>query len=261
MEVGELLDEAFDFYKRNFLLFFSIVVVLIVPTTLLQIALSSPERDPWLAVALPLPSTMLVACALTRAAMDRLLGRETTLIAAYGQALRRFLWLMLVTLVYGLAAIIGLFFFFIPGLVVGLWSMLLPPVVMLENRGLGVISRPIRLAGGEVWRLFILGFALLAVLLVYTGVLLSLAALIYPLTGTKPLIPPDRSNQVATLTYAAVLLVDAVIRSAWVPIVWIVQLMAYLDLRIRREAYDLELLTAAVEARAAARRTSGEVMR
>src|SRR5262249_34254374 len=85
---------------------------------------------------------------------------------------------------------------------------------------------------------------------------LGLAALIYPLTGTNPLIPPDRSNQVATLIYAGVLLADAVIRSAWVPIVWIVQLMAYLDLRVRREAYDLELLTAAVEARAAARQAS-----
>src|SRR5262249_19227629 len=55
---------------------------------------------------------------------------------------------------------------------------------------------------------------------------------------------------VALLVRAGLLLLDAVIQSAWLPVLATAQLLLYLDLRIRREAYDLELLTEAVEARA-----------
>src|SRR5438046_4808811 len=46
LEIGDLLDEAFDLYRRNFRLFFGIMVILDLPITLLQIQLTDPQSAP-----------------------------------------------------------------------------------------------------------------------------------------------------------------------------------------------------------------------
>jgi hypothetical protein len=55
---------------------------------------------------------------------------------------------------------------------------------------------------------------------------------------------------------AVVMLVTVLFQSAWTPVLAAAQLLMYLDLRIRREAYDLELLVAAVEARQSAEKSA-----
>jgi hypothetical protein len=81
-------------------------------------------------------------------------------------------------------------------------------------------------------------------------VLLGLGGLIVAVTGTDPNAPADSLNRTTIFLQASVALVFGLINAAWTPVVTTAQLMTYVDFRIRREAYDLELLTRTVKARA-----------
>src|SRR5205085_2037686 len=73
MEVGELLDEAFDLYKKNFRLLFGIAVLLTVPIGMLFVA--APVNSDWrFAVnVVNYLAASVTSCALTYAAMERYL--------------------------------------------------------------------------------------------------------------------------------------------------------------------------------------------
>ncbi len=109
MSTGDIVDEAFDLYKRNFVLFAGIAAIVAVPASLLDEAVSSwfgiyrllerlsaSSEGPDLAVLGPLAlyamfagaMAMIVhvlqAGALTGAVSERVLGGQVTLRSAYG---------------------------------------------------------------------------------------------------------------------------------------------------------------------------------
>lgn len=254
MEIGELLDEAFDLYKRNFGLLFGIAALLSVPLNVIVVATPDTSGGRQVVNVLSILAGLVTTGALVHAAMERLLGRPITIAAAYRQGLRRFLRLLSGGIIYGLAAFAGLILLVIPGLIVILWSLLLTPVVMVENRGgIGALERARQIAAGNLWRLFILALGLL---LVFFPVWSVVGAAIGVIAGLQAAVPPERTSAGTVLIEAGVMLVVAVIQSAWAPVLSTAQLMMYLDLRMRREAYDLELITASVEARAERARRS-----
>jgi hypothetical protein len=285
-EIGELLDEAFDLYKKNFWLFFGITILVSAPLSLLQVAFvgSQDARLTLARVTTTLPAilgSLLIYTALTLTALDRLLGRPVTLVAAYRMALRPFLRLLLALLVYVLAMAIllvpcllpgsllmqsspelgslllglGVLVFLVPASVLAIWGMLLIPVAVLEKQAFRVLARCRQLAAGNLWRLVLLSLGLFAVMLVEGLLVVAIAALVIPLAGINPFLPPEPGNTGALLIYAAVMMVNTLLQSIGMPVYGIVLLMTYLDLRIRQEAYDVELLTAAVEARVEAARS------
>src|SRR6266542_2373819 len=95
MEIGELLDEAFELYRRNFRLFFGITVLLDLPITMLQLRFAGPRGAISWADGLALAASFVTVAALTLAAWDRVQGRETTILRAYRQVLRRGIPLLL----------------------------------------------------------------------------------------------------------------------------------------------------------------------
>jgi hypothetical protein len=129
------------------------------------------------------------------------------------------------------------------------------PIVTLENRwGIGMLKRAHQLSAGNLWRVFFVSLGLALVVLVFAFVLLALAGLIGALLEATPSQPVDRSNVALLVLQALVVVISVLFQAASSPIFAAAPLLAYLDLRIRREAYDLELLTAAVEERVAAMR-------
>jgi hypothetical protein len=275
IEISEMLDEAFDLYRRNFRLFFGITLLLYLPTTLLQIQFPGPPGGISWADWLPLAAFVVALCPLTVAAWDRVMGVPVTIVGVYRQTLRNSWYLFLgglgyclVTAVIALPLILpgilisstspvlgpllaglGFVVFLIPGSFLSLWGMLLVPVIVAERCGFGALARCRRLATGNLWRVVFLYLGLLLVGLIFLGVLGGMLELVHALTGTNMLLPPDRTNPTDVLTRAGFLIVDTVVQAAWLPLTPIACLLAYLDLRVRREAYDLELLTAAVETR------------
>lgn len=251
LEAGELMDEVFDLYKKNFRLFFGIAILLDLPVGALLVA--APDNNTgasaWINI-LNAVATFITTGALVYAAMERYLGRPATVIGAYRVGLRRALKMAGAALIAGLAASVGLLLLVVPGVLVALWSMLVAPIVVLENRGgTGALERARQLSSGQLWRVFFLSMSLLFVILVFTIVLLALAGLAATLTGTDQAPTPDRSSTAEIALQAVMTLVLVLFQSAWTPVLAAAQYLMYVDLRIRREAYDLELLAGAVEAR------------
>jgi hypothetical protein len=277
IEVSELLDEAFDLYRRNFRLFFGITLLLNLPITLLQIQFPAPPGQVSWADWLSIAAFVFTLCPLTIAAWDRVMGVPATILGVYRQTLRQLWHLFLAifgfSLVTALLAVplllpgilvtrtspvlgpllvvLGLLIFLVPASLLSLWGMLVVPVSVVERRGFGALGRCRRLAAGNVWRLVFLYLGLLLVGVIYWGVLIGMLGLVRALTGTNALLPPDRSNPTDVVAHAGFLIADSVVQAAWLPVTPIASLLAYLDLRIRREAYDLELVTEAVETRVA----------
>jgi len=171
--------------------------------------------------------------------------------------LSRFLRLFSGYLIYGVLLLGGVIAFLVPAFFVVLWAMLLLPIVVVENRGgLGAFHRARQLAAGNMWRLFFLALGLGLVVFIFLLVLVALAGLVASLLGTDQAETVDRSDSATLLLQAGVIVVSVLFEAAWSPVFTAAQLLVYLDLRIRREAYDVELLATAAEARAAAARSS-----
>lgn len=138
-------------------------------------------------------------------------------------------------IVWGLVSVPGLL-----GLCAWLWTRLyyLPvPALMLEDVGvLGALRRSWTLTSGHFWRTF--GIALLTVV-------------VGSIAGSMLSSPASFAGQIAALAlpqYAALLLVltqafALIVQNAfYAPFLAAVSSVQYLDLRIRKEAYDVELM-------------------
>jgi hypothetical protein len=114
------------------------------------------------------------------------------------------------------------------------------PVLMLEDVGVfGAIGRGFRLTSGQFWRTF--GIALLTILI--ASIAGSMLAFPVSLVGQVFTIA---TPEYATLGLVVTQAVSAVISSAFVaPFSAAVASLQYLDQRMRKEAYDVELMTRA----------------
>ncbi len=135
----------------------------------------------------------------------------------------------------------------VPAFVAGLWFFwirlyYLPvPVLMLEEVGvLGALGRGYRLSSRQFWRIF--GIALLTV--VVTGVAGNILA--FPVTAIgngAALLVDDRYALLATIVGGAL---AQIVSAAFVaPFTASVTTLQYLDQRMRKEAYDVELMSQA----------------
>jgi len=187
------------------------------------------------------------AWAATRGSRWRLLGLAFTMSLVLGVALVLYvlLWVVLVTQLDTAAGILlGLLSLpFAVAALVWAWVrfFLLPvPALALEGRGvLSSLARGRQLTRGQFWR--ILGVALLTVLMtqVAAGMLsfpLSLLGQVFMLAN------PEQTFFILVLTQA----LSTVVAAAFVtPFTACVTTLQYLDQRIRKEAFDLELARAA----------------
>ncbi len=270
----ELLDAVFTFYRRNFTLVVGATAIIKVPFAILRFALlysaglfdvqdqlnghltsgqQAALANSLLGVILLLSLLdfavlyPLVSAVMARITSDRYLGREPTVGGAYRAALGRF-WALLgtelltVLILFGvyIAGFIVLFIFVIAaglaGIVLGAIGLvvllvciyyrlcLAVPIVMLEGRGPGLaVSRTFELTRRSMWR----GFwtVLIATLINFAlGLILSLLV-----------------QQVAPSYVAQI--VAAVVDVFTAPILPIMVTLIYYDRRIRREAFDVEMLS------------------
>ena len=188
------------------------------------------------------------AWACTRGKRWRLLGLTLTinLLWLLAVALYALLWVVVVAatdqtvvlVVFGLVSVpafVAASFFF--------WIRVyyLPaPVLMLEDVGIaGAIGRGFRLTHRQFWRTF--GIALLTLLLAsMAGYMLAV-----PL-GIAGQLAAVAAPQYAALSLVVTQAVSTVVSSAFVaPFTAAVASLQYLDQRMRKEAYDVELLTQA----------------
>ncbi len=252
LEVGDLLDETFRIYRRHFLLFAGISVVLSIPSAglqgysffalfnnFLQSANSSHGPD----FNAMVPSLVLLAIgyvislllspfsygAVIYAACESALGRPVTVWDALRAVLRRYFAILGYLFLIGL---MGVLFCLLP-LWVWIWVgwVAVLPVMFIENVGLGAaMGRSWRLVHGRWWRTFLILFL---VILVWYFARIALEAFIALANGLIGVVVS--SYVVLSITQAAAIIVAALVN----PVVQIAIVLIYFDLRVRSEALDL----------------------
>ena len=252
LEVGDLLDETFRIYRRHFLLFAGISVILAIPSAGLQgysffaifnylFSSSNAGQLPDFNTLLPslvalgigyLVSILLAPFgygAVIYAACESALGHPVTVVGALRAVLRRYFAILGYVLLIGL---MGIVLCLVP-LWIWIWVgwVAVLPVMFVENAGLGAaMGRSWHLVEGRWWRTFLI-LLLVAILWYFARVALEafigLANTLISVVAT--------SYVVLAVAQGAAIIVSALVN----PVVQIAIVLIYFDLRVRREALDL----------------------
>ena len=257
LTVPDVLDECFRLYRNHFALFAGVAILGAVPVTVLQLlagtgnvygtfyrvvtspqsvnfANGPPTSNPYLSF-LQLPISIAIAPfqygTVTLAVISVILGTPATVWSVARDVLRRYWALLALYLLYTAAGIA------LVCLPLGIWllvrlSMALP-VLFTERASIGTaIDRSWRLVERNWWRIFGT-FVLVSILVaVLEYALLPLfMAVVFLLPGLSP----DLRGDLAVI-------VTALIGQLTLPFYAAAVTLLYFDLRVRKEAFDLEMM-------------------
>jgi hypothetical protein len=251
----DVLDESFRIYRANFPVLGTLAILLAIPLLAVQLlsgtttvisdyysaivnATGPPTSltgvNPLVgALQYPVQLAMLpfTVATLFAAAVAIVLGRPVTVWSALRNVLRRYWTLWALSFLFSLSSVA----LCCPP--VGVWLLvklsMLFPVVFTEEASLGTtLERSWRLTDRAFWRIF--AVLLLALLLAY--IVESALAAVFVATAT---LFPGLPIQVRVFLIVAVasLMVQLV-----QPLLTIAVTLLYFDLRVRREAFDLEVM-------------------
>ena len=249
MGIGDILDVTFRLYRRKFLTFLLIALVVYIPYALLMSVPSlvhftalTPEANIAGQSAVhfnPLIFTVsmigiilfailvipLCTAALVKNISATYLGEDLSAGKSYSRAAPRLLSLVWAQIVAGIVIAIGYVLLIVPGVIFALWFLLLAPVVVLEGIGGGsALGRSRELMRGNIGK----GFLLMLIVGILSWVFGAITGV---LVGFIPL------EYLPLRTF-----IQGLIPALWLPIQTAPYILLYYDLRIRKEAFDLQRL-------------------
>jgi hypothetical protein len=268
--VGDIFDEGFDLYKRNFVFLLLATAVVVVPLDIL-LAFLTPRLMPavfdlfsltasqpdafwvWTVSSLVkllffLPLYLVAVGPVAAAASARYLEQNATIEAVFRLCLRRTPALLLTALFSGIVLALGLAFCGVLWLAAATQLLFVLEALLLEGLGpVGAMRRSMTLEAGYGSRVFgcllLLGMVLFVVSL---GLRLPLA---YLVDGVLSLAPGASSlygggtNGVGTAQQQVVTLISSgLAHLLLIPFIVCVITVLYYDLRIRKEGVDIELM-------------------
>ncbi len=259
MGIGDILDATFRLYKTSFAPFLVIALVAYLPYALYTLGVGlmyeppamqmdpyaqTTEADYWAAGEQSATPTLLfgignfvflvIVLPLAQAALvynisGVILGERVSAGTAFGRAAGRFLPLFFTQFLAGIVIGFGLLLLIVPGIIFSLWFMLVAPVVVLERTGgTRAMSRSRELMRGNLGK----GFMLYLVVAVLGWVVGIGAAVVFDLLP----LPHEVFVDVGILLAQALVL----------PIQTAPVILLYYELRVRKEAFDLQRLAESV---------------
>ena len=260
LSLGEILDRTFSLYRNNFLLFFGITAIpqlLILALHLVQLASTgtigtvrvSPSRtalsgsQAGVATALALLGLLVYLIAYLFAqggtvfAISELyMGRTTTIADSLRRMRGQAMNLFGVTLLNGLAIGVATLLLIIPGIWLACRLITCVPAALLEDLGArDSLERSYRLTEDSAGRAFV-------IYLVYFVIAMIAASLfMFPfdfMLGLSAVRHPESIRMWAALAQVG----NAVAETLVTPILLIATAVFYYDLRVRKEAFDLQVM-------------------
>ena len=238
--VADILETAFDLYKRHWVTLVQIVAYLIVPLTLLQYLIGDllegeDEGSGVIAGSLLLVFAsvfigLLLTGAIAWAVARILVGREPDISDCYRNGYRRIWSILLVAVLSALAIGAGFILFVIPGFIVlTRLSVAIPAVVIEQRKGTDALGRSWNLVKGYGWPVF--GALIVSWLIagIVNGILTAIGG----------------DNWFVSGIFAAI---GSIITT---PFTALVVGLIYFDLRVRKENLDVATLEREVQAAAA----------
>lgn len=244
MTTGALLDRAFRLYANNFALLLGITAVAYVPLYGLMLLIQSSLTGGisataslsalvvqvvfiilWASIALPISTG-----AATFAISERYLGNPVNSADALQRALKNLWTMSIAQLSAGVRIMIGFILLIVPGILWSLSYALIIPAVMVEGLKAGPsLKRSAELAKGQRGKVFAIMVVInLLVVLLSAGVG-SLAKIVLNLESTGGAIFGNAIDNIVTIVLT--------------PLGIVANILLYYDLRIRKEGFDLEMLS------------------
>lgn len=254
--VGETLDVAIKLYRRNATTLWTIVALVVIPLQILDVIVRrvSLPSDVFLSggtlysfsgqstgsIIVVLLASFLVAVAtyiatgaVFEALISSYLGRPTTWRTSLAHARTRagsLIWLALLTVVF---VMIGFILFVLPGIWLLVAISVAVPALMFEGvGGFAAMKRSMELVDQRWWATFI---RLLAAYVLLFAVIFGITALVSAIASGVTL-----HNVTLYVVLGGIANVIATILIA--PFVSAVLTVIYIDLRVRKEALDIELV-------------------
>jgi hypothetical protein len=255
LSTGELLDTTFSLYRSHFLLFVGLIAVpylIILPFQILGVVIQPTGFTFSLTsvvLALVIALAVLVASAASQGATliavsHVYLGRPVTVTGALLRIRGRVLGLSVLIFVMGIGVVMGLVLLIVPGVIFALMWSLAVPVAVLEDEPIFVsLSRSVALTQGFrlrillVYVLFILITWIVSILLsVPVGVIVFMSMLQH---GPGTVMP----GWVQVFNIASSFVTHCLVG----PLMTIAFAVLYYDVRVRKEAFDLQLMMTALD--------------
>lgn len=254
LSLGEILDRTFTLYRKHFALFFGIAAfpqILILAIQLMAIFVQ-PVRQPdpahpfaflngqFVAITLVTIVVALVAYLFSQggamfAVSEIYLGRQITIAEALGKVRGHLGFLLGVILLNGLVIGLASLLFLIPGIYLACRLIACVPCALIEEKGPSAsLSRSFSLTKGFAGRSFMIYVMYFAIAIV--------ASMLFSLPFT-PLIVTSAGDPLMVRIWTSCSQIGGAISSALVtPILTIAISIFYYDLRVRKEAFDIQFM-------------------
>jgi hypothetical protein len=255
--IGETLDVAIKIYMRNAVTLFKLVLVVVAPINLVSTIVQASARpsggltfdqtggqvnlhDLWtlaagtlVALVLVLLATTLASAACFKAVADAYLGEEVAWRRSLGYAAGRFRSIVWVTFLSWIVAVLGLILCVIPGIYLWVSFTVAIPVLLTEQlRGRKALRRSRLLVKGRWWPVLAVVFLGSLLTSIVSGALSAIASGVV-VSGSDVNTVPG---------FLASFLSDTVANTLTLPFTAAFVTVIYFDLRVRKEAFDLQLL-------------------
>lgn len=250
LSLGELLDRTFSLYRSHFALFvliFAIPHLVVLGFQLLQLAVTRPDiRFPnvfatllWsvgaMFLTLVMASTSQAASVI--AVSELHLNRPASVADSFSRVKGHILGVIGISLFVGIGAGFGLIALIVPGILLAIIWCLAVPAKVLENKGVfAAMSRSVDLTKGDWGRIFVVG--LLVVVLSWGIRLLFQVPIIVAMSMSA-----KAGMRSAVLGWQIAQLVAEFVSQSLVGAVSTIAFsLVYYDERVRKEAFDLQLM-------------------
>jgi hypothetical protein len=255
LTLGELLDRAFQLYRSRFTLLVSISAVAYLPVFVIQAGML------WAPKTFSVSASMAMVGGFLVALVVRLLGvaaansatvivvsaayleRPITLREAYARVSGMLVRVFFIMIGAGIGIALGLLLLIVPGVILFLMWALAIPVAVLEDAGLGEsLSRSRYLTAGHRSRVFVIYLLYFVLVFALEFALLTPLGAMIALKGHGP----AGAAATAPIVSAASAVLTFVIESLITPILAICLSLMYYDERVRKEAFDIQLMMSAL---------------
>ena len=250
LSTGELLDRTFYLYRNHFALFVGIFALPQLCSLTLQfvnLALKTPGAKIYILLAtMAMLLGALAASAAAQAATVMAVSRvhldlPASVIDSFSRVKNKILGVVGLSLAIGIAVGIGCIFLLVPGILLMLrWSLAVPAKV-LENRGVGdAMSRSSELTQGNRGRIFAIWTLFIMLDIGVDSMVRWPIRVAAGVSGAAGFLP---------LGWRVVMIVATFISSCLVgPLATIAFSLVYYDQRVRKEAFDLQLMMNTLDA-------------
>jgi Membrane domain of glycerophosphoryl diester phosphodiesterase len=254
LSLGELLDRTFHLYRNSFGLFVGITAVAYLPLFMIRVVYgllqaSALKGHVGAVVAMVLGGLVAALCYLVSVAAAQAatvtavssvyLGETVTVRETYSRVKGKIVRVVLTMVGMGIGIGIGLLLLIVPGIILALmWSLTIPVVVLEDADLFEALRRSRELTVGHRGRVFLIVF--LFALLTYLFSILWEAPLVAMLVkGGVQSMQQRLTNPAFTIATDAMTFVTEALLT---PLMTIAFSLMYYDERVRKEAFDIQLM-------------------